>query len=76
MTITFTVAKLHFVPCPLLAGGGTLIPSQKPGDHLGRAGGQAEVKALKDGGGSAAAMTAPTRKPANNCTPRSSAPTN
>lgn len=33
-TVTLTVAKVHFVPCPLFAGGRTFIPCQKAGDHL------------------------------------------
>lgn len=75
VTITLTAAKLHFVLCSLFVGGGPFIPCQKAGDHFGRAeGGQAEVKALKDGGGSAAAMTVPGRKAVNNCTIWGSAP--
>lgn len=68
VTITLAAAKLHLVLCPLFVGG-LFIPCQKAGDHFGRAeGGQAEVKALKDGAGSAVTMTVPGRKAANNCT--------
>ena len=67
VTITWIATKLHFVPCPCLEEGGAFTPCQKPRNHLGRAESQVKVKALKDGGGCAAAMTVPGKKPAN-CT--------